>query len=497
MSIDKLIKLRICHQCVDESYLSSEIINKGVKSQCNYCHDSQNAITLDELADYVEWSFKNYYCRTPAEPDFYEQMLIKDKELEYDWYRSGQPTIETIEEAAGVDNDIAVGLQKILFARHYNHDENIFEAEFDSEAYYMDKPPDISKINYLWEKFRFNLQSSSRYFSRSTTNFLTMIFRNLSDLQPFFDPALIVEAGPDLAMSEFYRARYFETKSELKCAMEAPDVNLGPPPAIRVAGGRMNSRGIPVFYGSSNADTALAEIRPPVGSLALVGKFRLVRRVRLLNLHTQKASGAIGSYFDPKFLDLFRRAIFLQNLATVLSRPVLPVVAESEYLPTQVISDYLENEIDPPLDGILFPSAQARSQQSQQLNENTNVILFNKSSKVKKIVYPDESEIRATFHSVGDNEHCLFTVGVNIPNAKGGVLKEKRKKLSPEIHSFLEDYEVFSESGFEPESDLRCDTLEVDKTSLKVHIIEGVTIGSTSHLVHWSEFSGMGDYIEF
>lgn len=372
----------------------------------------------------------------------------------------------------------------------------MFEAEFDSEAHYTDKLPDISDINYSWEKFQSNLQSRSRYFSRSTTEFLTMIFRDLSDLQSFFDPALIVQAGPDLAMGEFYRARYFETESELKRAMEAPDIHLGPPPADRVAGGRMNSRGIPVFYGSDNADTALAEIRPPVGSLALVGKFRLIRRVRLLNLHTQKASCAVGSYFDPKFLDSFKRAIFLQNLATVLSRPVLPIVAESEYLPTQVTSDYLANEVDPPLDGILFPSAQARN---QQLNEdvNTNVILFNKSSKVKKIVYPDESEIRATFHSAGDSEYSLFAVGVNMPSAKEDIIKEKEEKLSSEIHSFLGEWEVFSKSKFGLESDLRCDTLEIDKTSLKVHRIKRVVIESTSHLVYWSEFSEKGDYFEF
>lgn len=97
MSINRLIKLKICHQCVDESYLSSEIINKGVKSQCHYCGDSQNAITLNKLADYVEWSFKNYYHKTPEEPDWYEKMLIKDKDSEYYWYRDGQPKIEAIE----------------------------------------------------------------------------------------------------------------------------------------------------------------------------------------------------------------------------------------------------------------------------------------------------------------------------------------------------------------------------------------------------------------
>lgn len=94
-----------------------------------------------------------------------------------------------------------------------------------------------------------------------------MIFENLPDLKKFFQPGLVVEAGPDLEMNEFYRARCFEAKEDLLRAMEDPDIELGPPPSNSRVGGRMNSRGIPVFYGSNNAEVALAEIRPPVGSL--------------------------------------------------------------------------------------------------------------------------------------------------------------------------------------------------------------------------------------
>ena len=463
MSVNEREKLRICNKCINEPYLSLEITRKGVKNQCNYCGTFENTTTLGELADHLNWSFENYYKKIPFEPVRYKKELIWGAEYVHDFHQDNELATKIIEEITKVKNAIALDLQEILFYRNYRDGRKRFEVEFNPKSRYAKKTPDISELEKEWENFKINIQSKSRYFSRSADSFLNTIFAKFLDLENFFDPALMVDAGPDLEMNEFYRARCFEAEEDLFRAMEAPDIELGPPPSNITAGARMNSQGISVFYGSNNAEVALAEVRPPVGSYVLVGKFRLVRRVHLLNLRERKTSHTVKSYFDPNFLDLFKKAIFLQKLATILSRPVLPSAADLEYLPTQVISDYLANKLEPPFDGILFPSTQAAVSggQGSDTMVNTNVVLFNRSSKVKSIGY----QVRAGHLSYDEiGFRCFF---VDVENSKVNVLGE--------------------------DEDQRPDTLKVDKESLSVHIVDGMVVKSESHPVSWGGVSEVGN----
>jgi hypothetical protein len=63
-----------------------------------------------------------------------------------------------------------------------------------------------------------------------------------------------------------------------------PDRHLGSPPSGAAAAGRMNARGISVFYGANDPRVALAEVRPPVGSRVAVARFEIIRPLRLLDL---------------------------------------------------------------------------------------------------------------------------------------------------------------------------------------------------------------------
>ena len=477
MNNNELEKLKICNKCINEPYLSSEITKKGVKNQCYHCGFFESTTTLGELADYVNWSFKNYYKKVRFEPNRYKKELAWDKEIEFDLYQGTELATKIIEEITKVKTAIAIDLQNILFYRNYSDDKECLETEFNSKSRYIDKDPDISELEKKWNDFKLDLQTKSRYFSHSAENFLSIIFENLEDLDCLFQPALTVEAGPDLEMNEFYRARCFEGKEDLLRAMETPGKELGPPPSNRGAGGRMNSRGISVFYGSNSAEVALAEVRPPVGSYVLVGKFRLVRRLRLLNLREENTSHTAISYFDPSFLDLFRRAIFLQDLATILPRPVLPSAAESEYLPTQIISDYLANKLEPPFDGILFPSTQAASSRSQESDNvvDTNVVLFNRSSKVRNIGYKFRID-HLCFDAIG-----VHYFSADAENSEESILREDKGQLR-RGNAALENDLMYS-------SNLRPDTLEVDRRSLRVHIVDGVVVKSKSYPINWDGVS--------
>jgi hypothetical protein len=46
----------------------------------------------------------------------------------------------------------------------------------------------------------------------------------------------------------------------------------------------MSAAGVSVFYGATDRDVALVEVRPPVGSKVLIGCFEVIRPLRLLDL---------------------------------------------------------------------------------------------------------------------------------------------------------------------------------------------------------------------
>ena len=43
----------------------------------------------------------------------------------------------------------------------------------------------------------------------------------------------------------------------------------------------MNAKGISTFYGATNEDIALAEVRPPVGSQVAIARFDIIRPLLL------------------------------------------------------------------------------------------------------------------------------------------------------------------------------------------------------------------------
>ena len=173
--------------------------------------------------------------------------------------------------------------------------------------------------------------------------------------------------------------------------MERPDQCMGPPPPSRAQANRMNAAGISVFYGATDPGVSLAEIRPPVGSKVLIGCFEVTRPLRLLDfVALSDLSHEKGSRFDREYVHRLKRAEFLRRLGERISKPVMPGTQILDYLPTQAMADFLSTATDPPLDGILYPSAQEPDQRRVRRifgggEYKRNVILFQKEARVQRL----------------------------------------------------------------------------------------------------------------
>jgi hypothetical protein len=240
-----------------------------------------------------------------------------------------------------------------------------------------------------WRSFENSLKAEARFFSRTAANHLTSIFDGIGELQTRDGRPLVVDAGPGTDLHALYRARVFQSDGKLETALGRPDIHLGSPPAPLVPAGRINARGIPVFYGANTPKAAIAEVRPPVGSQVAVAQFEIIRKLRLLDLTALSDISVTASIVDFGLAGRMEDAVFLRSLSGRLTRPVMPDDEPFEYLATQAIADFLATQASVPIDGIVFPSVQAAG-------DVLNVVLFHKAARVEAINVPEGTEISAS-----------------------------------------------------------------------------------------------------
>lgn len=462
--------LYICADCIGETYLSDKVRRECQEHECHYCGDTVEAISLEELADEIEAAFNTHYTRTAQDPDSFQLMMLKDKEIDYEWDREGEETVYAIMNAAELPEDAANDVQEILQERHSDFDAAAMgeECEFDSDARYEQITPDDYDWQEVWQAFETSIKSEARFFSRTAASQLDDLFATIGDMQTRNGRPIIVDAGPETELTHLFRARVFQSTPQLEKALARPDLNLAPPPSRLASAGRMNAHGISVFYGATEAGIALAEVRPPVGSHVMVARFDIARRVRLLDLTALPDLIEDGSIFDPQYAIRLGRMRFMKTLTRRMSRPVMPDDQMSDYLPTQAVADFLATESKTPLDGIIFPSVQANG-------SGLNVVLFHKSSRVEELDIPKDTDISAHTHSTDDDgPYPDFTVYEEVPPAEPEPEEEKPR------HPFMmpsPDWDDITEG------DYRDITLRIDPQAVWVHVIEGVKIETSEHKV--------------
>lgn len=476
--IEKLSAQNLCHNCVEEDFLAEEIRNKGKREKCSYCGHIAKSQSLESIANIVEKAFEEHFIRTSNEPTDFEYAMLSDKESDYDWERAGEPIIEVIQYAVGISEQVASDIQQILEAKHVFFDKDNIgaETEFSSDSYYEEKISYDSIWGGRWFDFERSMKAETRYFNQFATDHLSAVFEGIDQMKTNTGKPLIVDVGPEMDISSFYRARSFQSDAALIEALKRPDLHLGPPPALRANAGRMNARGISVFYGANDPHVAIAEVRPPVGSQVVVARFEITRRLRLLDLTALGEVVIEGSIFDPTYAHKLGRAEFLRSLSQRITTPVMPDDEAFAYISTQAVCDFLSTNIKAPLDGILFPSVQTAGRAQ-------NVVLFHKASRVKPLEVPSGTDIHVSLvRDTDEGPEVEYSVIETVPARKARTQKRHMSFCVNDSDS------RFSNGSLDTEWDKRDITLNLSINSISVHIIKTVKFETEKHEVSRDRF---------
>lgn len=456
---------RICVECVGDAFLKDAIKNTGQEATCAYCDQPGPTFSIGELADRVEEAFEQHYESTPTEPDGYEYAMMK--EGLYDWERGGEEVIWAIASAANIEDDPAADIQAELEDKNYDHESATMgeECPFASDSHYELKDLGCAEFSERWDQFERGLKTEARFFSREAQAVLEELFADLPNLRTSKGAPVIVNIGPETAIPSLHRARVFAAEDDkLKLALGEPWKGLGSPPMLAAAAGRMNARGIAVFYGAIEPETALAEVRPPVGSQVAVAKFTVTRPLRLLDVEALRSVKAAGSIFDPNYRRQAQQAQFMETLSHRITRPVMPNEEVFEYLATQAVADFLATESK--LDGIIFPSVQTD-------HKSANVVLFHHAARVENVPLPEGTEIEVYLEEWDeDSSYPDYRVMERVPKPDTAPPKAAASPFRLRIRSDHTD------------DDPRSVSLKIDLENVEIHYVKAVRFDTAKLPVH-------------
>lgn len=449
----------VCHECIDDQFLASEMKAQCASTLCAYCGGTREAVTLESLAERTHDVLQEHFELTPDYPSEPHEYM---EASEGRWDRRGETANYIIAEIAGLDEKIADDVTALLSHQHggYRVIKRGGEDPYGDDAMYEARGPNDTGFRNTWAELRRQIRTRPRFFSTKSEDMLRFIFGDLSAHTASDDKPVVREVNPGNPDASVWRARAALSADDLRTILKSPYRELSSPPSRSAKAGRMNAQGIPVFYGAMDPRTCVSEVRAPVGAHVVVGRFDLLRSVRLLDLDALSNVYAGGSYFDPNYSEREGRAEFFRHLVREISRPVMPHDEALEYLATQAVAEFLARKVAPRLDGIIFRS-------SQTGGDGRNVVLFNHARGVEPPSLPEGTSVEVHLPPRGleDSEDCYEgivvweTVPSNPPEAESATRKGEGRR---------DPIRILAEPGPEELEEEEEPTLRLDINSLEV-----------------------------
>lgn len=142
--------------------------------------------------------------------------------------------------------------------------------------------------------------------------------------------------------------------------------------------GRLNPKGIIVFYSSVSKETAMSELRPWINSLITVGTFRTKYEIMAIDLTVDQYYGIPEDESDE-----WKEKVVWGDINYHFSRPIVNSDTSADYASTQILAEYFKKN---GFNAIVHKSS---------LGQEKNIVFFSNnhvelvSKEVKKVISVD------------------------------------------------------------------------------------------------------------
>lgn len=326
----------VCANCVSNALLQDLLRDESVETLCSYC-DSEMAAPIEFLLDAIsDAAFFGY--TDPA------------NELPYESREGGYQgevleSYELIQYLGGwTEND---RLQEDV--------EEAFPGQWCKENYFGLNVTE--QLRYGWQDFVREIKHRTRY----------LFLQESGDAESGGIPPskMLGEVGV-LLSTQLKRVSVDSVLARVRVVVPGKlpisAKELGTPPTnLAVRDNRMSPAGIPMFYAAEDERTAVLETyEPELGPdrVIVVGKWQIQRELILLDL---TALPEIPDPFDQEGRHYAQKVRFIHEFVDDLTKPVSRTSSSIEYVPTQVVTEYvrrrMRTEGGKSLDGVRYKSS--------------------------------------------------------------------------------------------------------------------------------------------
>ncbi|WP_298152219.1 HEPN-associated N-terminal domain-containing protein [Flavobacterium sp.] len=329
----------VCANHIEDDFISKQIRKKGIKGKCDYCQKNRVVVELSEVLKLIINGI-DYLFEDPGNSRYLNKEGLHGFDGDtfdfYDlWYED--------KLGLGITND-----QLFEDVYGYLSNDTLYCAkdEFYSES---------EDLESLWGQFKETVKYKARF-----VFYFKEVFKGYQYEDPYeilkriqksiLKFNLITDLPQDTIL---YRARQHGKNGDITKASELASA----PQHLAKAYGRMNPSGISMFYCSRDRNLTIAEVvnkdlkdKP----LVTTGVFRNKKDLRLVDLSDIPD---LSSIFDEKENTDRETLLFLKGFVNDITKPIDANDSIIDYIPTQIVTEYIKFNPKLNVDGIIYPSS--------------------------------------------------------------------------------------------------------------------------------------------
>lgn len=327
----------VCYRCLSEPYLIKLVKTTGQKKRCYFCHSQRKSIELLEFLEIIKKGLNSFYGNAIDELPIEFQKDTSDSKVYFDTY---ELLTEIIDYPITENQDLLDEISDFVSDQTWCK-RNYFELS------------EHELLLYSWQDFCEIVKYKQRYtfllkpIEEDSLNYETIPhYSMLTELASIIEKLGLIQDIP--TNTSFYRARKIDNGNIYETVED-----LGPPPSDKASQNRMSPFGISMFYSSNNYETALSEID---AIHAYIGEFTLLKDIQIINFVNLPEEPSI---FDHDKCSLIFRINFIRDFIKEITQPIKNIKDRSihlEYIPSQIITEYLRCIFSNKITGIQYPS---------------------------------------------------------------------------------------------------------------------------------------------
>ena len=302
------------------------------KEVCPYCKsDKGYKIDVDLLGKFIKQGIDRAYDDTGKQTENGLSVfgILNDRVILFEW-----------------GNHREHDLTKKLFEKICDVDAKTYKLKLESEG-------DDEEQYRIWRNFEHDCKYYNRFFdltprgegkTNRRTDMLAKVYDTcLKNLKEEMEPG-----------TELFRARVIDSKLKRGRDYNLDEASIGPADKSNSQAGRMNPEGINYFYVAEDEATALKEGRLRANERVLIGRFKTIRKLTVIDWTKVNIYEKAVDIFSPKYSpEMAVYQDFLRRFAIEVGKPN-ETEKPIEYVATQLVAEYVRGY---GFDGIRYDSA--------------------------------------------------------------------------------------------------------------------------------------------